>query len=416
MKFSAFGDKLSGKSGILDLMDDLGRAMDSGDITAMLGGGNPAHIPEINAVWRRRMEEILAAGDEYDRMLVNYDTPQGKGRFLEAVAELFSREYGWEISPENVAVTNSSQSAFMILLNMFSGPDTEGRLKKILFPLLPEYVGYADQGMCEGSFVSHPAQIVEYPDNTFKYTVDFEDLPLDESIGALCVSRPTNPSGNVLTDEEVRHLAETAGERNIPLLIDNAYGVPFPGIVFSDVKPYWDENVVLGMSLSKIGLPSTRTGIIIARKEIIEAVSAVNAVMSLSSGTVGQVITEPLIRSGEILRMSREIVNPYYRRRSEQAQGWIREAFSGQEYSLHRSEGAIFLWLWFKNLSINTRELYEALKRRKVLVIPGRHFFYGTDELTEHCDQCIRINYSQAEEDVKRGIEIIAEETARYAR
>ena len=38
------------------------------------------------------------------------------------------------------------------------------------------------------------------------------------------------------------------------------------------VTPAWDENMILTMSLSKIGLPGTRTGIVIARPEIIRAV------------------------------------------------------------------------------------------------------------------------------------------------
>ena len=44
----------------------------------------------------------------------------------------------------------------------------------------------------------------------------------------ICVSRPTNPTGNVITDEELMKLDLLAQQRDIPLVIDNAYGVPFP--------------------------------------------------------------------------------------------------------------------------------------------------------------------------------------------
>lgn len=415
MNLSSFGQKLTQKTGILELMDDLGNAMDGNEHMYMLGGGNPAHIPDINSVWRKRMEDILCDGDAFERMVVNYDTPQGKMVFLEATAELFKREYGWNITAKNVAVTNSSQTAFMILFNMFAGSAGDGSLKKVLFPLMPEYVGYADQVITEGALRGVPARIEEFDDYTFKYRVDFDSLHVSEDTGAICVSRPTNPSGNVLTDKEIKHLAEIAGSRDIPLLIDNAYGTPFPNILFTDANPYWDEHVIVSMSLSKIGLPSTRTGIIIAREEIITALSAANAVISLSCGTLGQMLTLPLVQTGEILRLSRDVVQPYYREKSEKAQNWIHDAFKGQEYGIHRSEGAIFLWLWFKNLTITTKELYEILKNQRVLVIPGRYFFYGLDEPWEHRDQCIRINYSQPEADVQRGIEIIAEVTGRYS-
>lgn len=42
------------------------------------------------------------------------------------------------------------------------------------------------------------------PDGQFKYHVDFEHLTIGDDIGAICVSRPTNPTGNVITDDEVK--------------------------------------------------------------------------------------------------------------------------------------------------------------------------------------------------------------------
>ncbi|EHC98434.1 Valine-pyruvate aminotransferase [Salmonella enterica subsp. enterica serovar Urbana str. R8-2977] len=62
----------------------------------------------------------------------------------------------------------------------------------------------------------------------------------------ICVSRPTNPTGNVITDEELMKLDRLANQHNIPLVIDNAYGVPFPGIIFSEARPearpLWNPN------------------------------------------------------------------------------------------------------------------------------------------------------------------------------
>ena len=78
---------------------------------------------------------------------------------------------------------------------------------------------------------------------------------MTEETGMICVSRPTNPTGNVITDEELIKLDALANQHGVPLVIDNAYGVPFPGIIFSDARPLWNPNIVLCMSLSKLGLP-----------------------------------------------------------------------------------------------------------------------------------------------------------------
>ncbi len=426
INWSDFGKKLTSRSGILELMDDLGKAMQDPGEKYMLGGGNPAVIPEINAVWRRRMEEIMANGDELERGLANYDTPQGKNAFLESLSSMLRREFGWDLGPENIAVTNGSQSGFFMLFNLLSGELDSGRgegagtrrhgeaagrdIQRILLPLMPEYIGYADQGIGHRHFTSVKPKIELIGEHYFKYHVDFDAINIGADISAICVSRPTNPTGNVLSDDEILRLDALAKENSIPLLIDNAYGTPFPNILFVDAAPIWNENIILGMSLSKIGLPSTRTGIIIAREEIVQAITAVNAIMSLANNTMGQMITRPLIDSGEILSLSRNVVMPFYRDKSKRAQDLIHRYFTGIPYRIHQSGGALFLWLWFDDGSVDTGELYDRLKARQVIIVPGRYFVYGLEEPWDHGNQCIRINFGQSDEVVEEGLKRIAEE------
>ncbi len=102
-------------------MDDLGTAMNSPGELNMLDDGNPAHIPEVNSIWQKRMKEILIHEYQFNSMLTNYDNSQGKDAFLEALAELLHYHYGWDITANNIAITNGSQSAFFFLLNMLVG-------------------------------------------------------------------------------------------------------------------------------------------------------------------------------------------------------------------------------------------------------------------------------------------------------
>ena len=79
-------------------------------------------------------------------------------------------------------------------------------------------------------------------------------------------------------------------------------------------------------------------------------------------------------------------------------------------YRIHKPEGAIFLWLWFKDLPITSHELYQRLKIRGVLVVPGDDFFVGIDDEWSHKRECLRVSYVQPELQVKQGIQIISEE------
>jgi len=245
--------------------------------------------------------------------------------------------------------------------------------------------------------------------------VDFDALEVDDDVAAICVSRPTNPSGNVLTDDEMKKLSILAKKHGIPLIIDNAYGAPFPNIFFADANPMWNEETILTLSLSKIGLPGTRTGIVVASEEVASSVASMSAIVGLANNNIGQAIMEPLVKSGEILRLSDEVVKPFYLEKSLKAQAWVEELFdSSLPYRVHLSEGALFLWMWFEGMPITAKELYERLKKRGVLVVPGNYFFFGVDDDEwRHKDECIRVTYTMDEESVRDGIKVIGEEVAR---
>ena len=56
MEHSDFGKRFAGEIGIGELMDDLGNALSADPAPLMLGGGNPSHVPEVQALFRQRME------------------------------------------------------------------------------------------------------------------------------------------------------------------------------------------------------------------------------------------------------------------------------------------------------------------------------------------------------------------------
>jgi len=413
LKLSAFGEKFSGSTGIVELMDDLGTALNENPDMIFMGGGNPGRIPEAEAIFKKRLEAVLQDPQQLHSLMGIYQSPQGDKLFLNQIASLLRKEFGWDVSDRNIAISNGSQPAFFILYNMLAGGMPDGTHRSIHLPLAPEYIGYTDIGLSEQFFTATRPEIELLDERMFKYHVDFSKLQITQQTAAMCVSRPTNPTGNVLTDNEVEHLDEIAQAADIPLIIDGAYGLPFPGILFNEAKPHWNQNTVLVLSLSKLGLPGVRTGIVVAREEIIQAFSNANTVVSLACGNFGPTIARELFRTGEILSLSRNLIKPFYQERATQAVKWFRESFGDVPYRIHKPEGAIFLWLWFDGLPISSQELYERLKRRGVLVVPGHNFFPGMDTGWRHQQECIRVSYAQDGDTVRKGIALIAEEVAR---
>ena len=417
MNLSAFGRRVTSESGTRSLMDDLAAVAAAGGGVVNLGGGNPSLIPAAEMVFRVRMQALMQRDGAFERAIGTYDAPEGDRAFARALAGLLRREQGWDLTERNVALTNGSQSAFIALFNLLAGPAPDGegaRAPRILLPLSPEYIGYADVGLTPGLLTARRSTITRLGDGLFKYGVDFEGVEAVEDVAAICLSRPTNPTGNVVTDGELARLGAIARARGAPLIVDNAYGLPFPGIVFGDAAPAWDENTILCMSLSKLGLPGLRTGIVIANEEIIAALGAVNAIFCLAPGSLGPALATDLVEGGEVLALARDVIRPHYAERAERAVDRLREGLEGYDVHVHKPEGAFFLWLWMPGLPITNAALYERLKARGVIVVSGHHFFPGLeDDDWPHKHECIRISYADDWSRIERGLAVIVEEVRR---
>lgn len=336
MTFSLFGDKFTRHSGITRLMEDLNDGLRTPG-AIMLGGGNPAQIPEMNTYFQTLLAQMLESGKATDA-LCNYDGPQGKTELLALLAEMLRDELGWDIEPQNIALTNGSQSAFSTCLTCSQD------VARTAPPKSAVPAGAGVYRLCrfrleEDLFVSARPNIELLPEGQFKYHVDFEHLHIGEETGMICVSRPTNPTGNVITDDELMKLDALANQHGIPLVIDNAYGVPFPGIIFSEARPLWNPNIVLCMSLSKLGLPGSRCGIIIANEKIITAITNMNGIISLSPGGIGPAMMCEMIKRKDLLRLSNDVIKPFYYQRVQETIATLRRYLPEERCLIHKPEG-----------------------------------------------------------------------------
>ena len=94
MQFSSFGEKFSGNAGIVQLMDDLGDALRNNPDMIFMGGGNPARIPAMEAAFKESLTQVMSDSQKSQQLLGVYQPPQGDVDVLDALADLFSQEYG----------------------------------------------------------------------------------------------------------------------------------------------------------------------------------------------------------------------------------------------------------------------------------------------------------------------------------
>jgi len=414
MRYSLYGERFARPSGILELMDDLGGALAAGGDLCMLGGGNPASVPPLTEAFHGLGRRLLADPLEWQRCLGDYASPRGEPRFLAALARALSARFRFDIGPEHLVLTAGSQASFFAIFKLLGGACSGGRIRPVLLPRVPEYVGYADLGNGEADAV---CGVPALPQPTgalrFRYAIDWQALEAAGDPAALCVSNPGNPTGQLLSRSDLQRLHDLARARDIPLIVDAAYGAPFPGICFGapeDLAPWWQADSVLCLSLSKLGLPGVRSGVVIAPPDLAAALTAFNASLTLAPGNLGPYLLLPWVEDGTLFELGERWLRPFYSLRRERALAVVDAVFAarGIDCRVHESGGAFFLWLWFPGLSRSAREVYALLKEAGVLVVPGEHFRPGLAAAPPHLAQCLRVSFAGEPERFALGMERIA--------
>ena len=408
---SQFGTTMSRLTGVRAIMADIIATLRGGQGQEFLdfSSGNPLVLPEVEKLWKDCTTELLAS-PEYGEVVGRYGSSQGYQPFIDAVVNDFNSRYGLSLSDRNVLITPGSQSIYFYAANAFGGYTDNQTLKKIVLPLSPDYTGYGGVSLIPEAVVAYkPTLEIDGEDHRFKYCPDFSQLVIDENTGCVIFSRPCNPTGNVISVDEVKKIAHQANVYGVPVLVDAAYAPPYPGLNFVDMEPVFGDNIVHCMSLSKAGLPGERIGIAIGDERIIEVLQGFQTNMCIHSPRYGQAIATDAINSGALAEISTKVIRPFYQNKFSILESTLEKALPKNFlWFLHCFEGGIFAWLWLKDLPMTDWALYQSLKKVGVIVVPGSSFFPGLREEWSHKQQCIRISLTAANEDIKEGIERLA--------
>ncbi|WP_099240346.1 valine--pyruvate transaminase [Synechococcus sp. BDU 130192] len=401
---SKFGTQMSRLTGVRAIMKDIIDTLKAGagQDFINLSAGNPVIIPEVERLWRDCTNDLLNS-PEYGEVVCRYGSSQGYEPLIEAIATDFNQRYGLNLTGENILITPGSQSLYFLAANAFGGYDNVGQLKSIILPLSPDYTGYGGVSLYpEAIRAFKPSLDIDQANHRFKYRPDFSQLNIDENTGCVIFSRPCNPTGNVLSDEEAEKIADLAAVHDVPVFIDSAYAPPFPALNFTEMKPLFGGNVIHCLSLSKAGLPGERVGIAIGEPRFIGVLQAFLTNACIHSSRYGQAIAARAIQSGALANIAKTVIRPYYQNKIQILEAALDRAMPKDvPWYLHRGEGAIFAWLWFDELPITDWELYQELKAVGVIAVPGSPFFPGLREDWPHKQQCLRISLTATDSEIE---------------
>lgn len=407
-----FGLQMSNLTGVRAIMKDIIETLRAGNGHEFinLSAGNPVILPEVEQLWRDCTTDLLAS-KEYGEVVCRYGSSQGYQPLIDAVVKDFNTRYNLNLTDRNILITPGSQSIYFYAANAFGGYTKEGQLKDIVLPLSPDYTGYGGVSLIPEAVKSYqPSLDINETTHRFKYRPNFENLSINENTGCVIFSRPCNPTGNVLTDEELTKIATLAEAYNVPVFVDSAYAPPFPALNFTEMTPIFGKNIIHCLSLSKAGLPGERIGIAIGDEDIIQVLESFQTNMCIHSPRYGQAIASRAIASGALGNIAETVIRPYYQKKFTVLESTLDDAMSENlPWFLHRGEGAIFAWLWLKDLPMTDWDFYQELKKVGVIVVPGSSFFPGLREDWKHKNECLRISLTASDDDIQTVMKRIAQ-------
>jgi aspartate/methionine/tyrosine aminotransferase len=244
----------------------------AGKDVVILCAGEPSE--GAPAAVRERAEALLAKGD------LGYTEATGTPDLKAKLAQHYKDTYGTEVSAEAIAITTGSSGAFLLaFLSAFEHGDRVALAR----PGYPAYANILTSLGCE--VVDLPCG----PEQRYQPTVD--QLEAAGPLDGLVVASPANPTGTMVTPDELAAIATWCRDTGTRLISDEIYhGITYEGAPeAATAATFRSEGAVVVSSFSKFwGMTGWRLGWLVLPDDLVGPVSALAGNLALCPPTLAQ--------------------------------------------------------------------------------------------------------------------------------
>jgi len=318
--------------------------------------------PDFETPKRIKDEAIKAINDGFTQ----YTAVPGIPELLEAVAAKLKRDNGLEYAPSDIIVSNGAKQS---LFNLFQATLNEG--DEVIIPA-PYWVTYPELVKYAGAV---PVTIDTDEISGFKITADQLKAAITPKTKMLILTTPSNPTGSVYSEDELRSLAEVLEGTDIIVASDEmyeklVYDIDFVATASISEDMYQRTVTINGLSKS-VAMTGWRFGYLATPNQ--ELISAMNKLQSQSTSNINSITQKAAIPAlngavdEEIDQMRRA-----FEGRAEEAVKLFNEI---NGLSVLKPQGAFYLFVNIKDISNDSIEFCkELLQATGVAVVPGIGF------------------------------------------
>ncbi len=316
--------------------------------------------PDFVTPWSIRESCVYGLEQGY----TSYTANRGLLELREEICALQKRNFNIDYDPKtNVLVTVGVSEALDIAMRAILTPGDE-----ILIPE-PCYVSYKACASLAGAVpVAVPAKI----ENNFSITPADLEAHVTNKTKALLIGYPNNPTGAILTKDQLMDIAKFAQEHDLIVISDEIYGdLTYGGerhVCFAGLPGMKDRTILLNGFSKAYAMTGWRIGYAMSNPAIISAMTKIHQYTMLCAPITAQIAAVEALRHGE--KYMKKMVSEYDKRRR-----LIYDGLTNAGLKCFEPKGAFYIFPDITSTGLTSEEFAEQLLMKEhVALVPGTAF------------------------------------------
>ncbi|MGN0631284.1 MAG: aminotransferase class I/II-fold pyridoxal phosphate-dependent enzyme [Ruminococcus sp.] len=341
--------------------------------------------PDFQTPWLIRKKAL----DVLERKRMIYSSNQGLSELREGIAEYLERKYNLKYDPEGeVIVTVGGSEAIDLAIRALVNPGDEVLIVE------PSFVCYKPiVELMHGVAVAIPTK----EENKFKLTSEELRSHITDKTKLLILPYPNNPTGGIMTREDLEAIAEVLRDTNIIVLSDEIYSELTYGrkhCSIAEIDGMHERTVYVSGFSKAFAMTGWRLGYLCAPGPLAVQMLKIHQYAIMCAPTMSQYAALVALRDCD--KEVEKMVEEYNVRRRILVEGFNRIGLTCFE-----PEGAFYAFPCIKSTGMTSEEFCSRLlDEEKVAVVPGNAF-------GESGEGFVRVSYAYSLKHLMQALECI---------
>lgn len=293
-----------------------------------------------------------------------YTDFRGDPELRAEICKYYQERFGLAVSDEEVFVAASGNYAMYLALEAILDEGDEVILQG------PYYTPYPQQVELAGGV---PVEFPTFEDEDFQTNVERLESYITERTKAIIVNTPCNPTGNCLSEETMKKIAQTAEKHDLIVIADDIYTIfsyQHAFLPFMSLPGMRSRTITINSFSKDYTMTGWRVGNIIAPAQIVHVMQEINENVVFTAPSVSQRAAIHALR--ERGRIQPPLVEEYRERCYYAAE---RINAIPNMHVLYPPKGTFYLFINIRDTGLSSEEVSDRLLREAhVVTIPGNSF------------------------------------------